>query len=399
MTFEDITAAPALLTEGTSDGEKINLNGQISLADNAFCEGEFQIFASDISLGEHLACALPEGIRSIYQALSPTGRFDLELEKVKISKTGEGQKYVDFEGLVKLKGCNFDMSGTQAQLDAVMKVKALYKIKSGFTNGQVNLIADNLKIKGKSIRNMRADFTYSPHFRSWEACDLIADCYGGRVSGKLEFKQPPFLSSTEDTGGALEYLLQVGFGNIDLRRFLQGQDSTETSQTGYSSGTMDGSLSLGARIAPGKSESFPSRLGRCRLAIRDMQVGKLSPLAKLLYVLELKEQKDFAFQRMVVDSYLKQNKLFFEKFDLEGSAVAFSGTGWMDMQSENVDLTLTARGERLAAAEPSFMQSLAEGLGSAVVRMEVSGSVYDPKVETKTLPLVGDSLKILGRSR
>jgi len=45
------------------------------------------------------------------------------------------------------------------------------------------------------------------------------------------------------------------------------------------------------------------------------------------------------------------------------------------------------------------LQSLTEGLGGAVVRMEVTGNVHDPKIETKTLPLVEDTLKILGTPR
>ena len=90
------------------------------------------------------------------------------------------------------------------------------------------------------------------------------------------------------------------------------------------------------------------------------------------------------------------DRVFFEKFDLSGEAIAFNGSGWMDLKTKNVNLVLTARGLRLAAAEPSVLQSLAEGLGGAVVRMEVNGNVYDPKVEIKTLPVFKDSLKILG---
>jgi len=129
-----------------------------------------------------------------------------------------------------------------------------------------------------------------------------------------------------------------------------------------------------------------------------MEVGKLSPLAKLLYVLKLTEPKDFAFEQMVVDSYIKADKLLFEKFDLSGPAIAFSGTGWMDLASDNVNLVLKARGKRLAA-EPSLVQSLAEGLGQAVVRVEVTGNVHDPQVTTRTLPVIEDSLKILGTKR
>jgi len=206
------------------------------------------------------------------------------------------------------------------------------------------------------------------------------------VTGGLQIIQP--------VRGVLEYTLQAGFDRVDLRRFIQAGKPERAPEKDYTSGTMNALLSLNSRIG-----DVYSRIGRCRLAIRDMQVGKVSPLAKLLNVLSLTEPTDFAFEQMVVDSYIKRDKLLFEEFDLSGKAVAFYGSGWMDLPSENVTLTLTARGQRLRATEPSVLQSLTEGLGGAVVRMEVTGNVYDPQVQTKTLPVVEDSLRIIGVPR
>jgi hypothetical protein len=73
----------------------IKLNGQIALVDNAFSEGNFQLSAKDISLGEYLTCALPASAVAFYQVLSPTGRFDLNLENVKITKADNGKKQID----------------------------------------------------------------------------------------------------------------------------------------------------------------------------------------------------------------------------------------------------------------------------------------------------------------
>ncbi|MFQ6035204.1 MAG: hypothetical protein ACE5NM_05075 [Sedimentisphaerales bacterium] len=416
--LQNITARPTDSVPVTMAPSVIKVNGQIALADNTFSQGQFELSASDISFSEYLGDALPEGIAPSYQALSPTGRFDLNLEDVKIFKADDGEKYIDFTGTAKFKACHFNISGTRAELKAVLKTKGSYKIGSGFSDGQISLIAENLEIKGKSITSLTADVNYNRHLQSWEASNLIADCYGGRLAGKLQV--------TPADEGAWEYLLQVGFDNIDLRRFLAApaKAEAESSQTSHTSGTMSGSLSIGARIAPMSSvedRNGGSRIGRCRLAIRDMQVGKLSPLAQLLYtgysildarssILEAGKVKksriqnpesriQHAFEQMIIDSYIKGDRLFFEKFDLSGETAAFYGSGLMDLQSGNVDLTLIARGERLATAEPSIIQSLTEGLGGAVVRIEVTGNVHNPKVETKTLPVIEDSLKILGTTR
>jgi len=127
-----------------------------------------------------------------------------------------------------------------------------------------------------------------------------------------------------------------------------------------------------------------------------MQVGKPSLLAKLLSVLKLTEPKHFAFDRMLVDSYIRNNTVFIEQLDLSGEAIAFNGSGLIDLQRQKVDLTLFARGRRLPTAEPSILQSLTEGLGLGIVRMDIIGDLYDPQVTTTGLPVIKGSLGILG---
>ncbi len=127
-----------------------------------------------------------------------------------------------------------------------------------------------------------------------------------------------------------------------------------------------------------------------------MQVGKLSPLAKLLNVLQLSAPKDFAFDRMLVDSYIRHDELFVRKLDLSGQTTAFTGSGLLDLENFDLDLRLTARGKRPATDDPSVLQSLTEGLGQAVVRIAVSGNIHEPKVTTETLPVIGETLQIFG---
>ena len=99
---------------------------------------------------------------------------------------------------------------------------------------------------------------------------------------------------------------------------------------------------------------------------------------------------------MFLDSYIRRDDLLVKKLDLSGETVAFYGSGLMDLKTKNVDLNLTARGRRLATDDPSIFQSLTEGLGRAVVKMEVTGNFYDPDVKTRALPVLGETLKILG---
>jgi hypothetical protein len=238
-------------------------------------------------------------------------------------------------------------------------------------------------MRGKSFTALKANILYDLNVHEWTTEDLTADWYGGKLRGKFVLRQPD--------GQAAEYVLQTGFDGVDLQRFLADTESDIPREGGYTSGKMNGSFGVNARIGDNAS-----RIGACKLSISDMQVGKLSPLAKILNVLKLTEPTDYAFDQMFMDSFVRGNSLLVRKLDLSGRSVAFYGSGQMDLQTRNLDLSLTARGRRLATDDPSVLQSLTEGLGQAVVRMNVTGDFNDPKVTTQTLPVIGGTLQVLG---
>ncbi len=383
IAFKDITAALHDTVSTTAETSIVKLNGQIAFADNSFSSALLNLSVNDIVLDECLAASLPQHILPLYNELSPAGRFDLDFRNVRILPTDDGQKSVDFAGDIRFKNCSFELSDAETELGAVLTIKGLYNTGDGLGNCRAAFDGGTLRIQGKSFTNLKTDIFYDPDLRLWSTEDLIADYYGGKSIGKFELKQP--------AGKASEYLLQVVFDNIDLQQFLSDTKDKEITESRYTSGIMDGSLSINARIG-GSS----SRIGMCRLTMRDMQVGRLSPLGKLLQVLKLNEPKAFAFDRMFVDSYIRRNDLLVKKLDLSGQAVAFYGSGLMDLKTRNVDLELTARGRRLATDDPSIFQSLTEGLGRAVVKMKVTGDFYDPDVQTEALPVIGETLKMLG---
>jgi hypothetical protein len=373
------------------------------------------LHAEQTELNDELISLMPQPLRKIVSELQPKGKVNLTAN---LNKTDSGN-YPDYKITVDCPGnsINFepftypvknvtgrltitkniitleDITVTDNTLitsnistvkinGRIMLADDAFSDRLELSAGDITFTADSLKIKGKSLTMLKADTYYDPSRKSWITKNLIADCYGGRLAGKFELKR----SDEAD----LEYLLEVGFDNIDLKQFLSDTNPKEASPNNHTSGKMSGVLSVAGRT----DESLPY-IGRCRLQITDMQVGTLSPLAKPLYVLKLTEPKDFAFRQMLVDSYIKHNRLFLEQLDLSGKALAFNGSGWIDLQSRNADLVLFARGRRLATAEPSILQSLTEGLGHAVVRMEVTGNVYDPQVTTTILPVVEEAVKIL----
>ena len=361
-----------------NDPATVRVSGEVTLAEGAFSSAVLDLSATDILFDKPLSLVLPRRARGVYDSLAVPGRFDLDMKGVRISRDQDGRNSYDFDGAVTLKGCGFKVSGSRIELDSVLSAKGRYETGRGFSSCLARLEDGALRIMGKTIDGLSTKILYDPNESSWSTEDLVAEFYGGKLKGGLVIHQP-----ADEPG---EYVLQIGFENADLRRFLADTKRASTPENDYTTGQMGGSLSLNARIG-----DISTRIGTCKLVINDMQVGKLSPLAKLLDVLKLTAPKDFAFNRMLVDSYIRHNDLIVRTLDLSGQTHAFSGLGHLDLQSLNIDLTL-----RPATDDPSVLASITEGLGQALVRMDVTGNLHDLKITTETLPVIGRTLEIFG---
>jgi hypothetical protein len=387
VTLADIKAKPALQPEPDLN-PAIQIDGRLPLTKSDV--GSLTVRAKDILFTAALGEALPKGMAGVYRDLAPRGPFDLEWRATNIVRDSNDRSTMSLDGRVDLRTCSLSLSGTGTEIVGALGLKGTYDSAKGLIDGRVRLGADRLTIKDKDFTQVKADVVYDPNSGMWAAENFLGNCYAGRVIGDVSIVQV--------RPGVMQYLLTVAFNRVNLEPFLLGHRVAQSSSPanlpesgGLSVGTMNAALSLGAQIGDGSS-----RLGACKIHVVDMQIGKVSPLSKLLAVLSLTEPTDYAFERMLIESYLKRNKLLIHKFDLAGKNVAFTGSGSMDLLNNNVNLTLTARGKRLAESQPSVIQSLTEGLGGGVVRMEVTGKADNPQVDTKTLPVLGDSLKILG---
>ena len=148
-------------------------------------------------------------------------------------------------------------------------------------------------VQGTYYDNPDPYFVYDAERESWSAEKFLGDCYGGRVLGDAVIAKAG--------EGAVLYQMQAGFHKVDLQRFLAAGKEASPAEKTRTAGTMSARLSMGATVGAGGV-----RMGVCKLDIVEMQVGKVSPLGKLLSVLSLTEPSDYAFERLLVDSYIKR---------------------------------------------------------------------------------------------
>lgn len=381
LTLKNVTASPADPCQ-TQPSAGLSVDGTISLAEGRFSGAAFTARAHDMTLTKALGEAMPKALAGFYQGLSPQGPFDLDVTKLAVSRAGTDESLVEFAARADFKGCDLKVSGLEAELSGVVEAEGLYNTEQGLSRGRAGLAGDRLVVKGRTVSGVTAEAVYDPNRRMWSAQDLVGDCYQGKVLANLHMGGAD--------GRASEYGVEIALSGVDAQQFLEAAPAQEDA---YRGGVMNARMSLG-----GIAGDAASRRGICQFDIANMRVGKVSLLANLLTVLRLSEPTEYIFDRMRMDSYVKQDTLLVRKLDMSGRNLAFTGSGTMFLPTGELNLTLTARGQRIAAADPSILQSLTEGLGGAVVRVEVAGTATGPHVTTKPLPVIEESLRVIGAS-
>ncbi|MGD1042536.1 MAG: hypothetical protein ABR913_05665 [Sedimentisphaerales bacterium] len=389
--------------EGRYKGGTVAFSGLVWSAVNqrepGYC---LSMRAKKVELSEDLADALPGSLGTMVGQLRAGGEVNLVADVSRNADGNCGPNRLVIECLGNTIDCNLlpyalhDISGriaiTQSHIvleditarashtirgspiESVMRMAgsvALSEVNGTsegmrVTAGDVNFSGENVRFKNKSLSKVDTVLGYNSESGQWLSRYFVADFYDGKMIGKLQFNK-------SDKGG-LDYLLETSVAGADLKKFLSDTDKEIRPDEHYSTGSISGSLSI-----IGSFVDDNIRLGRCRLKIIDMQVGKRSPLANLLAVLNLTEPSDYAFDQMTVDAYIQDNKMFLRQLDLSGKSVAFYGSGWLDLKTDDIKLT--------------------EGLSRAVMRVEVKGKISDPQITTMPLPVIKETLEILGTPR
>ena len=152
--LKDVSATLDCGEPEPQDEATVSVRGHVKLANSAFDSAGLRVLAKDILFDEQLSLALPRRARSLYDGLAAPGRFDLDFEDVRVQRTNDGQKSIDFTGDVTLKNCGFRASGSRIELDSVLKTKGQYKTGRGFSDCRATLEDGTLKVWDKTLRSL-----------------------------------------------------------------------------------------------------------------------------------------------------------------------------------------------------------------------------------------------------
>ena len=185
--------------------------------------------------------------------------------------------------------------------------------------------------------------------------------------------------------GDVEYSLQASLDGVTMRDMILTKPA-EDEQSQDMPGQLNGSVCVSGLVG-----NLNSNTGRVDLAISDMELSRSTFFGKVMTAIRFREPTEFIFDNMTVKALVKGTGMIFEQVYLAGRNTLWQGHGSLDLEDDQIDLDLTASG-REVGPDPSFLESLAKSLGSAVVKVKVQGDVNDPVIESTTFGLFRNPL-------
>ena len=251
----------------------------------------------------------------------------------------------------------------------------------------IDFDADVLKLIGRRFDNVRGSIVYDVEKKAFVSKEFTADCCGGIVIGDVELR--PVIDKK------IKCRLRLVFDDIEVKDFLFTELSQDAGSNGSTYGRAAGVFSVEGFLG---KRNLRSAQGRLSVSAKNMKLARRSLLGKVITTMQLGDPTDFIFSEMRAEGYLKDGDLIFERIDMTGKSLSLSGGGSLNLIDKKVNLGFSAFGERIAS-NPTFFESLAAGIGSAMVRVQVRGDIAKPQIKTTALPMLEKPLEILGSRR
>ncbi len=358
-----------------------NVTGRIEITTANVRLKDFRI--PNIALDEHLAKILPQDTAKVYKSFSPVGAVDLNIDEAQFSRDSQDRAQIDLTGKAILLDFGFGDINRFGGMDGVLDFKASYRTDEGLLAGSADLSASGLTIKNRILTDIHAAAVYNPEDRTFVSRDFSARFYGGRISGDAELIQ-------QETG-EMRYRIETVFDGIEFGNMMNaGRPIQEGPVPAGGKGVLCGSFNL-----QGITAAADSRTGRLNIGIRDMQLARRSLLGKILATMQLNNPTDYMFSDMSVDAFVKGSDLVLQDVYMSGESFVLLGRGSIDLKNNALDLEFSSYGS-VMTSRPSFLETLARGLGSAVIKVEVYGSVDQPRIVTTPLPVLTTPFSLFG---
>ncbi|HOL87783.1 MAG TPA: hypothetical protein PK054_00970 [Anaerohalosphaeraceae bacterium] len=342
-------------------------SGVFSLEDDSFTFSGWRI--SNVPIREVFSATPKQGVRMI-SSLEPFGRADVQLDFLEWTPRSS-PPLRRAEGRIELHQSGFNrlaVSGAEGFFEGRLRWTKSSLLPEG--GGRFRL--DSANVRSCLLSEAEGNWAVDPNTGFLSVRDLRARCGPeGRFLANLQMKTDEPL---------LPFEVNAVFEDIPLNRFSSSPE--------LRNGQLETSGRIrGAADIRGKAGQLEDSEGRITLEADQLKIGRESLLGKALMVMQLRQADEFLFTQLFAEAALKGSVIHCERILLAGKNDVYQGQGRFSLKDGTIQMILTAFGRR-KNQEPTLLTGLAENLGAALARVEISGTLAQPVIAQIPLPLL-----------
>lgn len=319
----------------------------------------------------HLAAPATEDLA----VLHPSAVLDVRIHQAQWEMASPSPSY-EVQGQIEIRQGSLPAMAVD-QLEGLVQGRLTRRPQEPSAQGSGQFLARSFQVLDRTITDLAGPWSTDPN--SGLTCPAVtAQCYEGAIRARAVFQshqpQVPFRAEME-------------FENIHLEPFLkagqtEGAEPTKEADQHFAEGRLRGSIGLSGRL-----RHLDRTEGRVYLEAHDLKIGRESLFGKALSVMQLRQPEEYVFNEMFVEAYLSGRRLSGERILFAGKNDVYQGQGTLDLADRTIQMELTAFGRR-KGQEPTLLTALAENLGAALAKVQITGTLDQPVVTKVGLPIL-----------
>jgi hypothetical protein len=326
-------------------------------------EATLDLAARALRLEGAIRRAVPEPLRNMMDRFSATGRVDMDHVRITYKPTGPGTFESSWKGSALLDEVSFSpglrISGVVGTAD----------IEGRWTQAGLGLVTrlwiQQGKVAEKAVSDLRLTLEKAETSSIVVSPNIEGSFYGGRIEGSASV-------SLAESG---RYGLTLSAAGVDFEQLLREGFHVEQNISG---GKLRATLAVS-----GKGAQPDEVQASGYIEVTEAQLYELPFFVRLLNALRLAPADETAFEQARIVYFVRGKKIILEDIRLQGRALDLYGAGTLDPTGQ-LHLTFITGKKNERPMVPALAE-LMEGLRKEIALVEVTGTLAEPHVETKTL--------------
>lgn len=379
-------------------------NTSITLSGTILTEGDtrsaqLQVITKGLPIDDAFLEAIPDDIVPLAKHFQPGGTVDASLEELRFVRGSSLDRLTardpdrlsktlrtSTDGAVNSASPKWSVRGGMSFKEVSLDIGFGARTLTGSIRGTAGQETDRLEVDATvdlqrvdlgdhEVTDIQAELHKSGRSNLLRVEKLFGKAHDGVMEGEA------MLRLTEP----LQYRLGVRVENMDIAKLFNAGEPDRDKWANVN-GRLEGRLVLEATAG-----EDPTRQAVGNLQITRANMYKLPVILGLLNVIYLTVPGDSAFNSGIIHYHLKNDMLWMKEIYLTGSSLSVLGSGSLNLESDELELTFLT-GPPGEQGKPPSLPRLSEltmdvlkAISSEIVEIHVSGSLKDPKMETVSL--------------